>query len=87
MRSQTKWGLAFIILGFLLLPLFLPLTLLYSVPLIAIGLALILFRYGKDISALFKNIVGGEIQEYTEMLSEARKEALNRMIKNAKELG
>ncbi|MEM2176243.1 MAG: YbjQ family protein [Archaeoglobaceae archaeon] len=42
---------------------------------------------GKDISALFKNIVGGEIQEYTEMLSEARKEALNRMIKNAKELG
>ncbi|MEM4509070.1 MAG: YbjQ family protein, partial [Archaeoglobaceae archaeon] len=41
---------------------------------------------GKDISALFKNIVGGEIQEY-KMLSEARKEALNRMIKNAKELG
>ncbi|MEM4495840.1 MAG: heavy metal-binding domain-containing protein, partial [Archaeoglobaceae archaeon] len=29
---------------------------------------------GKDISALFKNIVGGEIQEYTEMLSEARTE-------------
>ncbi|MEM1593389.1 MAG: hypothetical protein QXI53_03420, partial [Archaeoglobaceae archaeon] len=49
MRSQTKWGLAFIILGFLLLPLFLPLTLLYSVPLIAIGLALILFRHREEI--------------------------------------
>ncbi len=42
---------------------------------------------GKDISALFKNIVGGEIQEYTEMLSDARKEALNRLIKAAKDLG
>lgn len=42
---------------------------------------------GKDISALFKNIVGGEIQEYTEMLSEARTEALNRMIKEAKKIG
>lgn len=42
---------------------------------------------GKDISALFKNIVGGEIQEYTEMLADARKEALNRLIKSAKELG
>ncbi len=42
---------------------------------------------GKDISALLKNIVGGEIQEYTEMLSDARKEALNRLIKAAKDLG
>ncbi len=42
---------------------------------------------GKDISALFKNIVGGEIQEYTEMLADARKEALNRLIKAAKDLG
>ena len=42
---------------------------------------------GKDIQAVLKNIVGGEIQEYTDMLSDARKEALNRMIKEAEKLG
>jgi uncharacterized protein YbjQ (UPF0145 family) len=42
---------------------------------------------GKDILAGLKNIVGGEIEEYTEMLSEARMEAFNRMINKAKELG
>jgi len=42
---------------------------------------------GKDILAGLKNIVGGELQEYTEMLADARKESLNRMIKEAKNLG
>lgn len=42
---------------------------------------------GKDIMALFKNIVGGEIQEYKDMLDDARLEALNRAINNAKDLG
>lgn len=42
---------------------------------------------GKDILAGLKNIVGGEIEEYTEMLRDARMEALNRMIKEAKKLG
>lgn len=42
---------------------------------------------GKDIMASLRSLVGGEIKEYTEMLSEARKEALNRMIEKAKELG
>jgi uncharacterized protein YbjQ (UPF0145 family) len=42
---------------------------------------------GKDILAGLKNIVGGEINEYTEMLREARIEALNRMINEAKKLG
>jgi uncharacterized protein YbjQ (UPF0145 family) len=42
---------------------------------------------GKDILAGLKNIVGGEIDEYTEMLKEARMEALNRMINEAKKLG
>jgi uncharacterized protein YbjQ (UPF0145 family) len=42
---------------------------------------------GKDILAGLKNIVGGELQEYTDMLSDARKEALNRMINEAKKLG
>jgi uncharacterized protein YbjQ (UPF0145 family) len=42
---------------------------------------------GKDIVAGLRNIVGGEIKEYTEMLSDARKEALKRMEDNAKKLG
>ncbi len=42
---------------------------------------------GKDILAGLKNIVGGEINEYTEMLRDARLEAMNRMINDAKKLG
>jgi len=42
---------------------------------------------GKDITAALKNIVGGELNEYTEMLRDAREEALNRMINEAKKLG
>lgn len=42
---------------------------------------------GKDIVAGFRNIVGGEIKEYTEMMSEARDIALSRMIKEAESLG
>ena len=41
---------------------------------------------GKDIVASFRNILGGEIKEYTEMLNEAREEAMKRMIENAKKL-
>jgi len=41
---------------------------------------------GKDIMAVLKNIVGGELQEYTEMLSDARMEAMNRMINEAQKL-
>ncbi|MHC1627986.1 MAG: YbjQ family protein [Candidatus Nezhaarchaeales archaeon] len=42
---------------------------------------------GRDIKAALKNIVGGEIKDYTELLEDARREAMNRMIKQAKELG
>lgn len=42
---------------------------------------------GKDILALFKTIVGGEIEEYTKLIAEAREQALDRMIANARELG
>ena len=42
---------------------------------------------GKDILAGLKNIVGGEIDEYTEMLRDARIEAVNRMINDAKKMG
>ena len=41
---------------------------------------------GKDIMSGLKSIVGGELQEYTEMLSESRRESLNRMINEAKQM-
>lgn len=42
---------------------------------------------GRDIMAGFKNIAGGEIKGYTEMLSEAREIATERMIKDAASMG
>ena len=42
---------------------------------------------GRDIGAGFKNIVGGELRAYTELLTEARREALDRMLGQASELG
>lgn len=41
---------------------------------------------GRDIAASFKNIFGGELTGYTELLVEARREALSRMISQAQEL-
>ena len=41
----------------------------------------------KDIGAGFKNIVGGELKTYTELLQESRQEATNRMIQQAQMLG
>ena len=42
---------------------------------------------GKDIGALFKNMVGGEIRAYAQLLEESREEALRRMMLDAQELG
>ncbi len=42
---------------------------------------------GKDILASFKTIVGGEIKDYTQMISEARGIATSRMIYEAEKLG
>ena len=42
---------------------------------------------GKDILAVMKNVVGGEIEEYTKMMAEAREQATDRMISDAKALG
>lgn len=42
---------------------------------------------GRDIGAAFKNLVGGEIQSYTQLLSEARSEALQRMVAAAQGIG
>jgi len=43
--------------------------------------------FGKDILAGLRNLVGGELKEYTEMLSEAREQALNRMVEDAEKMG
>jgi uncharacterized protein YbjQ (UPF0145 family) len=42
---------------------------------------------GKDIMAVLRNIVGGEVSEYTKMMGEAREQALDRMVEEAEELG
>ncbi len=42
---------------------------------------------GKDILAVMRNLVGGEVSEYTKMLAESREQALDRMVEEAEELG
>ncbi|MEM2021092.1 MAG: YbjQ family protein [Zestosphaera sp.] len=42
---------------------------------------------GRDIMASLRNLAGGEIVEYTELLASSRNEALSRMIEKAKALG
>ena len=42
---------------------------------------------GKDILAAFRNIVGGEIEEYTKLLAESREQSIDRMISSAKIMG
>ena len=44
-------------------------------------------HFGRDLMASFKNIVGGELKGYTELLVESRKEAISRMVAQAQELG
>jgi uncharacterized protein YbjQ (UPF0145 family) len=41
---------------------------------------------GRDIAASLKNIVGGELKGYTELLTEARREAVERMMAQAQQL-
>ena len=41
---------------------------------------------GRDIAASFKNLVGGELKGYTQLLVESRREAMARMIAQAEEL-
>jgi len=42
---------------------------------------------GKDITAVLRNIAGGEITEYTKMMAEAREQAIDRMLEEARSLG
>jgi uncharacterized protein YbjQ (UPF0145 family) len=42
---------------------------------------------GGNLAAGLRSIVGGEIKEYTEMLEDARKSAIDRLVKNAHAMG
>ncbi len=42
---------------------------------------------GRDIFAGLKNLVGGEIREYTRLMADAREQAIDRMIADAEEIG
>ena len=44
-------------------------------------------HFGRDIAAGLKTLVGGEVRGYTQMFAEARAEALERMVAEAKRLG
>ncbi len=44
-------------------------------------------HFGRDFMAGLKNIVGGELKGYTELLTESRKEATERMVAQATEFG
>ena len=42
---------------------------------------------GRDILAGFRNVVGGEVQEYRKLLAESREQSLDQMVDEARELG
>jgi uncharacterized protein YbjQ (UPF0145 family) len=42
---------------------------------------------GRDIAALLRNIVGGEIKDYTKLIAESREQALDRMVDDATSVG
>lgn len=42
---------------------------------------------GIDIVATLRNLVGGEVREYTKMMAEAREQAIDRMVEEAEALG
>ena len=44
-------------------------------------------HFGRDIMASLKNLVGGELKGYTQLLNESRKQAMDRMIEQARHLG
>ena len=42
---------------------------------------------GKDILASLRNVVGGEVTEYTKLMAESREQSMDRMVEHAKGLG
>jgi len=43
--------------------------------------------FGRDIMAALRNLVGGEVPEYTKLMAEAREQAIDRMIADAESKG
>ena len=43
-------------------------------------------HFGRDIMAGLKNIVGGEISDYTKMMAESREQSIDRMVEEAEKL-
>jgi uncharacterized protein YbjQ (UPF0145 family) len=42
---------------------------------------------GRDIMAIIRHIIGGEITDYTKMMAESREQAIDRMVEDAQKLG
>ena len=42
---------------------------------------------GRDIMAIIRHMIGGEITDYTKMMAESREQAIDRMVEDAKKLG
>ncbi len=42
---------------------------------------------GRDIMAIIRHMIGGEITDYTKMMAESREQAIDRMIEDAQKLG
>ncbi|WP_051689839.1 YbjQ family protein [Pelobacter seleniigenes] len=42
---------------------------------------------GRDLMASLKNLIGGELKGYTELLQDSREEAMNRMAEQARQMG
>ncbi len=42
---------------------------------------------GSDIMASLRNLVGGEVEEYTKLMAEAREQSIDRMVEEAQKLG
>lgn len=42
---------------------------------------------GRDIMARLRNVVGGEISDYTKLMGESREQAIDRMVEEARSLG
>lgn len=42
---------------------------------------------GRDIMALLRHMIGGEVTDYTKMMAESREQAIDRMIQQAEKLG
>lgn len=42
---------------------------------------------GRDLLAVLRNLVGGEVREYTKLMAESREQAIDRMVEEAERLG